>query len=265
MVWHTTPMIAFDVETTGPDPETARIVTACVAHVTPPHQPGNIYQWLVDPGVEIPAEATSVHGVTTRHARKHGMPAPKAVEEITALLAANMSTGIPLVGMNAVYDLTVLDRECRRHGVPTLEDRTGQIRPVIDPLIIDKRVDRYRRGGRKLVDLCATYGVELPEGGAHNATVDAVAAAYVAWAIGARTQLDRRELTRMYADRRYPGELAAGFHQLGALSLAELHQAQVTWRAEQVASLAEWRRDRGEPLGDTDGSWPVRPYPGGTR
>lgn len=260
MAWHDSVMIAFDVETTGTDPETARIVSACAVQIAPPDPPTNPPQWLINPGVEIPAEAVDVHGITTKHARKHGQPPAKALEEITTQLADAMSVGLPLVGMNLSYDLTVLDRECRRHGLRTLEDRLGQIRPVIDILVIDKHVDRYRPGGRRLGDMCAAYGVTLDD--AHDAAADAVAAAHVAWVIGERTQQSIPTLARIYQDRRSPNKLASNFSKLGALTLAELHDAQVKWRAEQVASLAKWRRERGEPLDDEDGSWPVRPYRG---
>ena len=69
-----------------------------------------------------------------------------------------------------------LDAELRRHGHPPLV-----VGPVIDPLVLDRALDRYRRGSRKLTAACAHYGVRLD--GAHDATFDALAAARVAWRI----------------------------------------------------------------------------------
>ena len=70
---------------------------------------------------------------------------------------ALLAVGIPLVVYNAPYDLSLLDRECRRHRVEPL----GYPHPVIDPLVIDKAVDRYRKGKRTLVAAAERYGVDL--------------------------------------------------------------------------------------------------------
>lgn len=235
MTWHLGRMAAFDLETTAPDPETARTVTACVALVGG-GQPSEPHAWLADPGVEIPEEAAAVHGVSTEQARAEGRPAAEVVAGITATLADALADGTPVVAMNARYDLTVLDRECRRYGIPTLTDRCATVGPVIDPLVLDKQVDRYRRGSRTLSALCAHYGVPLDA--AHDSAADAVAAAQVAWRIGATVP------------------------ELAAMSLAELHQAQVTWAREQADGLAAYfRRTPGKAhLAETvRGQWPLLP------
>ena len=73
--WNTLPRAAFDLETTGRNSRAARIVTASVTVVD--HQGDVIteHEWLADPGVEIPTEASDVHGVTTEQARREGRPA----------------------------------------------------------------------------------------------------------------------------------------------------------------------------------------------
>ena len=54
--WHLGIMAAFDVESTGPDPESARIVTACIVHVDGSGQiPPQPQTWVIDPGIPIPA------------------------------------------------------------------------------------------------------------------------------------------------------------------------------------------------------------------
>lgn len=87
MAWHQGRLVAFDVESTGVNPEHDRIVTAAVS-VVGAGQPSVHRAWLLDPGVEIPAEATAVHGITTERARAEGRPAAEAIEEMTAMLAA---------------------------------------------------------------------------------------------------------------------------------------------------------------------------------
>lgn len=209
--WHRRPLLGFDVETTGTDVEQDRIVTGSTVRFGG-GLPTESRDWIADPGVEIPPGATAVHGVTTEAARSTGRPAAAVVAEITETLTEAVAAGIPLVGMNAAFDLTMLDRECRRYGVLPLTDRVSPF--VLDPLVLDKRVDRYRRGGRKLTDLCRHYVITLDD--AHTAAADAVAACAVVWKIGNRY----RWLTRM--------------------SLEELHTEQVRWAREQAEGLRSY-------------------------
>lgn len=88
----------------------------------------------------------AIHGISTELAVADGIPAPVAVAEITDLLEQVLQSGTPLVIMNAPFDLTILDRECRRYGVVPLSERLDTVAPVIDPLILDRHIDRYRRG-----------------------------------------------------------------------------------------------------------------------
>jgi DNA polymerase-3 subunit epsilon len=107
----------FDLETTGIDVETARIVTAHVGLIDATGASIAHGEWLADPGVEIPEQASAVHGISTERARAEGRPAAEVVAEIVAAVRAVFARGVPLVVYNAPYDLTLLDREARRHGV----------------------------------------------------------------------------------------------------------------------------------------------------
>ena len=229
--WHTGPMAQFDLETTGVDTETARIVTACAGavHGSKEFEP-KIQEWLVNPGIEIPHEATRIHGITTEHAEEHGQDAAQAVAEIRDHLYFLWSLGYPIVGHNVVYDLTVVDRELGRYFGEKLEIAG----PAIDTLVVDKKVLR-RKGKRTLVACCEHYGVRLDE--AHNAVDDAVAAARLAWVLAHRNKT------------------------VGGLSLVELHERQVGWAKEQADGLADYFRKQGKDASDVDGSWPLRPRP----
>ncbi|MFE2973298.1 3'-5' exonuclease [Streptomyces sp. NPDC059258] len=227
MAWHLGRMAGFDLETTGPDPLSARIVTACIVQVGA-KQPTVAANWLTDvDGEEIPAGAAAVHGISTEKAHAEGVPLKEAVAEILAGLTQVILAGIPVVAMNARYDVTLIDREAARFGLDPLP--AG---PVIDPFVIDKQVDRYRSGKRTLSALCEHYDVRLD--GAHSADADAVAACRVAW----------RQATR------YP--------QLAAMTLDELHAAQIGWAAEQAASLQEHFRQT-RPDAVVEGAWPLIP------
>ncbi|MFG1659032.1 exonuclease domain-containing protein [Micromonospora chersina] len=245
MSWHLGPLCPFDIESTGVDVENDRVVTATVARI----QPGRdtqIRSHLIAVDVDIPEGATAVHGITTEHARANGKPAREVLDAVAADLADALAAGTPVVGCNLAYDFTILDRELRRHGLPTLEDRLcGWITPVIDVFVIDKAVDRYRPGGRKLVDLCSHYGVRID--GAHDAEFDALAAARVAYRIGQRAHMPTSRLVDLYADRKYPDRLAKTLQSLASMTLTELHQAQIGWYATQAEGLAAyWLRQANE-------------------
>ncbi|MEU9760243.1 exonuclease domain-containing protein [Streptomyces sp. NPDC047987] len=211
MSWHNGRLVGFDLETTGVDVETDRIVTACIIGCGGGDPVVNA-TWLADPGIDIPAEATAVHGVTTAQARANGRPAAEVVEDIVHALADIVTDGTPIVVMNASYDLTLLDREARRYGITPLTDLVGDELRVIDPRVMDKAVDPYRKGRRTLTDLCAHYGLRLDA--AHTADADALAACRVAWVLA----------------ERWP--------QLRGTALDQLHAVQQQWAAQQAASYA---------------------------
>lgn len=224
--WHTGLLGSYDCETTGRDPLEARLVSA--SFVT---SDGARHDFLVDPGIEIPPETTAVHGITTEYAREHGSAPAEALERIAELLAAHLAAGRALVVFNAPYDLTLLEMELERHGLRPLAERVGRIAPVIDPLVIDKAVDRFRKGKRNLESQCAHYGVRIE--GAHDAAVDAVAALEVAKALA----------------QRYP--------EVGQSTLADLHRQQEEWKEASERDFAAYRQRRGEEYVAEPG-WPVR-------
>ncbi len=177
----------FDLETTGVDVDSSRIVSACIAVLDDEGAVVARWDWLADPGIEIPAGASAVHGITTERARAEGRTARTVVAEIAQTLRVLFATGVPVVVYNAPYDLSLLDRECRRHGLEPIE-APG---PIIDPLVIDKSVDRYRKGKRTLEVTAALYSVPLDD--AHDAGSDAIAAGRVALAL-LRTFLDELDI-----------------------------------------------------------------------
>ncbi|UOB09134.1 3'-5' exonuclease [Streptomyces sp. HP-A2021] len=234
--WYLGRLAGFDIESTGVSPERDRIVTACVVQCGG-GQPAASATWMADPGIEIPEAASAVHGITTERARAEGRPAGEVVEQVVTALTAVVLSGIPVVAMNAAYDLTMLDREARRHGVQPLAETVGDDLRVIDPFVLDKKIDPYRRGKRTLTALCEHYKVPLDA--AHDAAADALAACRVAWRIGQREP------------------------ELGAASLDFLHDKQTDWAREQAESLADYFRrtpgkeDRAKYV---RGDWPLIPH-----
>ncbi|MEZ3160140.1 3'-5' exonuclease [Microbacterium sp. BWT-B31] len=220
----------FDLETTGVDVEHDRIVTAHVGVLDAGGMVMHARDWIADPGVEIPEGAAAIHGITTERARRIGRPAHEVVDEVVEALRGLLDAGIPVAAYNASYDFSLLKHEALRHGIRPLVDPA----PVIDPLVVDKRLDRYRRGKRTLSVVAEHYAVRLDS--AHEASADAVAAGRVAQA-----------LAHKYARMLPP-------------TAAELHTQQIAWARDQAQSLTEYfvRIGRIEPDERLDGSWPVR-------
>lgn len=180
--WWTGPLAGFDLETTGQDPLTARSVSVSVVIDEPGKDPV-VHDWLVAVEEQIPPEATEVHGITTERAQADGRPFAEVITEVTALLVAVWHQCVPVVVFNAPYDLTLLNAERSRFGARALKfDAAGT--PLIDPLVIDRAVDRFRRGSRKLEAMAAHYGVVLER--AHSSDADALAAVGVARALPVR-------------------------------------------------------------------------------
>ncbi|WP_405016871.1 exonuclease domain-containing protein [Kitasatospora sp. NBC_00070] len=233
MSWWKEPLVGFDLETTGTDPASSRIVTAALVDTFGP-RPERVLNWLLDPGVPVPAEATAIHGISDEQARRDGRPAALAVEEIADALCERLLAGRPVVAFNAPFDLSLLDAELARYGLRSLAARLGgSVAPVVDALVIDRAVDKYRRGSRTLQHVCAVYGVELTD--AHEAGSDALAAVRVAVALG----------------ERYPAEV-------GGLTPEQLHARQIDWYRSWAEDLQSWLRREKDPAAEVDGSWPLR-------
>lgn len=236
--WTDGPVYGFDVESTGVDVFTDRIVTATVVKV----QAGEVLDkrtWLINPGVEIPEGATAIHGITTGQARADGMDAAAGVEQIAQTIIGVLRAGCPLVAFNAAYDLSILEAEARRHNLPTpvTELDPDKWHTVIDPMVLGKGIDTVRDRkfikGRKftLPDLCAWHKVPFTE--SHDATADATGAVNLAVAI------------------------VTGDTYVAQMGPAALFQCQVTWRREMQRSLRAYFDKQGTDHDGVDGGFPL--------
>lgn len=226
MTWHLAPLASFDIESTGIDVETDRIVTATLIRIH--GRQTETRSWLINPGVPIPAGATAVHGVTDEMAAK-GVDPVIGCAEILAELDECWTSGRPVIIYNASYDLTLLDRELRRHCGVSLD---GVIGAVVDPFVIDKQLDKYRKGSRTLTACAAHYQVKLED--AHTSEGDALAAARVAWRLA----------------ETFPEHLSR---------LEELNDLQAAWRAAWATDFEKHLAKQGKPE-KVDPHWPIRPY-----
>jgi DNA polymerase-3 subunit epsilon len=146
--WWREEIAVLDVETTGLNVETDRIVSV-----------GFKEKRHIDPGVAVPAAAQRVHRLTNSYLTEHGGDPKEVLRDVSEELGSLAESGTPLVVMNAEFDLTILHREFDRHGVgqPPWDSLV-----VVDPLILDWRIRPDYTGRRRLVDLYYTWLPDLP-------------------------------------------------------------------------------------------------------
>lgn len=222
----------FDTETTGLDLQQSRIVTAALHLID---ESGNVLaggkDWLINPGIPIPPEASRVHKVFDADV-KDAQDSKSGVGEILSSIQELFSQGIPVVAYNAPYDFTILHYEAKRHALPPVEFGF-----VIDPLVIDKTVDKYRKGKRTLESVAERYNVPLEN--AHTAKDDAIAAGKVGLAV-----------LRYFLAQDKP---VVPFPS----SLEELHEMQSKWADQIEESYSQWRKQE-RPDYVPQFGWPVR-------
>lgn len=212
----------FDTETTGVDPATARLLEAALIVDNAPTSPVRTWEMIVercDPGpdVPIPAEASQIHGID-RAALTGCRPTREVLSDVLAYLEALSALEVPIVIYNAPYDLGLLTAEIARHDLGPLPDLT-----IIDPLVLDRHYDPFRKGSRRLAAVAGHYGHRLDD--AHAAAADVTATLAIA-----RTIIDRYDLP----------------HDPDALH--RLHtDAYATWAENYTAHLDRTGSDRPRP------------------
>ncbi len=225
--------VGFDLETTGISSFRDSPVSYGFAERTAREARSDLRleSGYIHPGRLIPPGATAIHGITDAMVA-NATPIAEAVEALARSLVDVWDDGGVIVGMNVSYDLTMVDSLCQRLGLVLLRDR-GSIGPILDVLILDRHFDKWRKGSRKLVDLCQHYGVAL--GTAHSAVDDAVASLLV---------LD------VLRDR---------FRDIDAMELADLNVAQRAWYQEWLQSFSAFREKKGgAPVPAGQFEWPIQ-------
>lgn len=163
-------LITFDTETTGVDVNNDRILT-CFMRAKDGEEVVFERNWVIDPGVEVPVEAAEVHGMSTEWIREHGRKdADEAILEIWEHLEHYGYKGFVVVGYNSSFDLAMLESEAIRYYQSSLFKHEGS--RFLDPIILSRRFDKYRKGGHKLVDIARAHGFKVEEEKAHAADYD---------------------------------------------------------------------------------------------
>jgi DNA polymerase-3 subunit epsilon len=200
--WHDIDIALLDVETTGRDASVDRVVEVGIVV----GRNGEViarYNWLINPGIPIPAEVVAVHGITDEMVKDK----PR-FEEVASEIGAALRGCVPSA-YNALFDRAFMQGEFARAkaettGIPAMSRETEWI----DPLVWAREVQSDEKS-RALGDVAARLGVKLEQ--AHRASDDAEAALRVMYALGKDVRIPRaygalvqeqRRLSQAQADQR---------------------------------------------------------------
>ena len=169
--WIDLPLAVIDVETTGLDASTDRIIEIGIIRF----EAGEVietYGQLIDPGCDLPQEVTKITGIEQEDLK--GKPSfADVAQEIWERLQ-----GVGIVAYNLSFDRGFVAAELDRVGMEWPEDA-----PTMDPLIFARQF--FKTSPRKnLGAIAAEMGIPLEE--AHRATHDATVAGHVLYAFEER-------------------------------------------------------------------------------
>jgi len=171
--WFERPLAVVDVETTGLDPESDRVIEVAILKMAA----GEVeerYCSLVNPGREISEEISNLTGI-----KQEELSQAPAFADIATEVRARLGD-LGLVAYNLSFDRAFLKAELSRVGV------TWEPEPCIDPLIFVREFHRGQ-GSKRLSSVAERLGISLDN--AHRADADAEAAGRVLYAF--RPELPR--------------------------------------------------------------------------
>lgn len=154
------PLAVFDIEATGINPRTDRIIELSIVKLMPPGGERQLHTFLLHPGMPIPPESTAIHGIKDEDVA--GKPTFKTIApDLFRLLE-----GCDLGGYNIIrFDIPMLIEEFLRASLNfNLEGRR----------IIDSQRIYHKREPRDLAAALKFYCGELFLEG-HRAEADALA------------------------------------------------------------------------------------------
>lgn len=173
-------MLVLDTESTGIDVFEDRVIQFAAGVYDAKGNQLEFFETFIDPGIEIPTEASDVHGKTTEWIREHGGDPVTEFTKILELFRKYWGKVI-FVAYNAAFDTTLLNEEFKRHG---LTDRWGHAMAskakMYDPFVVDRAKDKYRKGKRTLLALGKHFGLDFDEDDLHDAEADVKLTAQVA-------------------------------------------------------------------------------------
>ena len=159
-------VLGFDLETTGFDPRSDRVVQYALVGSDADGSHINL-QSLVNPGMRIPEEAVRVHGITNDDVRGQG-GFGNHIAEMVSLMEGSI-----IVGHNIInFDWRFVNMECMRIGI-----EVPQPHAIIDTLVIARRF--VIPGSHRLGRLCEHFDIRIDR--SHRADADAGATLLLLW------------------------------------------------------------------------------------
>lgn len=123
--WHELgPFTVFDLETTGMSPVRDRIVEIAAIRVDLDGTQER-FSSLVNPGVNIPAQVSRIHGITDEMVKDSPIFAKIGIQFV------DFARGSTLVAHNARFDLGFLQESLCRHGLELWKGKTMDSIPLI--------------------------------------------------------------------------------------------------------------------------------------
>ena len=152
--------IVLDTETTGIEPrEGHRIIEIAAIELMNLLPTGRSFHTLLNPERDIPADASRIHGMTSRDVEN----APLFAAQVDAWL--DFMADAPIIAHNAPFDFMHLDAELKRIGRPALPTQR-----MVDTLALAKT--RFPGMPNSLDALCRRFDIDLSERTTHNALLD---------------------------------------------------------------------------------------------
>ena len=154
------PLAVFDIEATGINPRTDRIIELSVIKLSPPKGEREIRSFLMNPGIPIPPESTAIHGIKPEDV------ADKPFFKDLAPEIYKLLNGCDLAGFNVIrFDLPMLTEEFLRASIQF---------DISNRRIVDAQRIFHKKEPRDLTAALKFYCDEFLLDG-HRAEVDALA------------------------------------------------------------------------------------------
>ncbi len=154
--------LILDTETTGLDPKNGdRMIEFAALEMIDRELTGQSLHLYINPGCNISADATRIHGITNAHVKDKplfGEVAKTIVEYIT---------GAELIIHNAKFDLSFLDFQFNMEG---LDLTNSYVASVIDTLMMARQ--KFPGSKNNLDALCDRFKVNRKDRGFHGALID---------------------------------------------------------------------------------------------
>lgn len=194
--------LVWDIESTGIDVFNDRIVQLFIATADSEGNLLETWEWVINPGIEVPEEASNVHGFTTEYLRENGATPGETLPYARDVFEDHLT--LIWVAYNLNFDASILQSEFDRLSMGVNVGTYLRVAGAFDPLVVDRAKDKYRKGKRKLENVARHYGIPFNPDEAHKADYDvkitARVAAEVAKRYGIPSNAEQADMHKAWAE-----------------------------------------------------------------